>query len=50
MEENDYKNFNELYTKNEFIHKGKLFQKYYTNEVLFSDKARNSWVSPNKFY
>jgi len=44
---NNYKSFNILYTSNPPIHNGKLFQQYYSNEVLFSDNAKNSWVEPN---
>ncbi len=42
-----YSSFDELYDKNPEIHFGKLFQKYYTNDVLFSKDARNHWVPPN---
>lgn len=50
QKKNKYKNFSELYNdpNNQFLHSGRLFQKYYTNDVLFSDKARKQWVSPNK--
>lgn len=44
---NNYKSFDELYTNNSIIHNGKLFQQYYSNDVLFSDNAKNNWVPPN---
>lgn len=43
----NYKSFDELYDNNSPIHDGKFFQYYYSNEVLFSDKARTSWIPPN---
>ena len=26
---------------------GKLFQEYYSNDVLFTDESRQSWIKPN---
>lgn len=43
----DYPSFSELYKHHPEIHNGKLFEKYYSHDVLFSEKARNSWIPPN---
>lgn len=42
-----YDNFNDLYKQNPKIQNGKLFQEYYSSEVLFSNEARSNWVKPN---
>jgi hypothetical protein len=42
-----YKTFNELYNDNENIHSGRLFQKYYGDEI-FSEHAKNNWIPPNE--
>lgn len=47
ISKNFYKSFDELYNNHPEIHQGKLFQKYYSNDVLFSDQARNQWIPPN---
>jgi len=39
--------FNKLYRNNPFLHQGKLFQQYYTPKLLFTNKARNTWVPPD---
>jgi len=44
---NKYKNFKELYDNNPQIHNGKFVKNYYSDDVLFSDRARNVWVPPN---
>jgi len=43
----NYKSFNELYNNHPNIQKGGLFKEYYSNDVLFTDYARNNWVKPN---
>jgi len=48
MKKNKYADFEQLYNENKFLHKGSLFKMYYTDDVLFSEKARNVWVPPNK--
>jgi hypothetical protein len=40
-----YKTFSELYNDNENIHSGRLFQKYYGDEI-FSEHAKNNWIPP----
>lgn len=42
--------FAQLYTEYEYLSDGNLHKKYYTNELLFSDKARKEWVDPDKLY
>jgi hypothetical protein len=42
-----YPDFESLYVNNKDLQSGRLFTQYYTNEVLFTDLARNSWVAPN---
>lgn len=42
-------NFAQLYAEYDFLSDGNLHKKSYTNEVLFSDKARSEWVEPNIF-
>ena len=44
---NKYKTFDELYKNNPNIHTGSLFKKYYSDDVIFTPKARNEWVQPN---
>jgi hypothetical protein len=39
--------FAQLYAKYEYLSDGNLHKKYYTNELLFSDKARKEWVKPD---
>jgi len=43
----NYKSFDELYKSNPKIHYGSLFKEYYSDDVLFTDHARNNWVKPN---
>ena len=45
--ENNYKSFDDLYNDNKMIHYGSYFKNFYTNDVLFSDKARKEWVQPD---
>lgn len=47
QKKNNYKTFYELYTSNVHIQNGGLFKKYYSNDVIFSSKARNEWIPPN---
>lgn len=42
-----YKTFHDMYTLNRYIQNGKLFEKYYTKDILFTDHARANWVTPN---
>lgn len=42
----NYTNFDDLYNSNEEIHYGLLFKKYY-DEQIFSEYAKNNWMSPN---
>jgi len=39
-----YSTFAELYQDNLAIHSGKYHEKFYSNDVLFSDRAKTSWV------
>ena len=41
------KPFKELYENYPEIQNGKLFTKFYSNDILFTQTARNSWVPPN---
>lgn len=41
------KYFSELYDMNTEIHQGRLFEQYYSSDVIFTDEARNNWVPPN---
>lgn len=47
MVSNPELNFAQIYEANSYLSDGNLHKKYYTNEVLFSDKARKEWVKPN---
>ncbi len=47
MLDNPQLNFAQLYNNYTFLSDGNLHKKYYTNEVLFTEKARNEWVKPN---
>lgn len=47
---NKYESFYEMYDANKKIQNGKLFQQYYSNAVLFSDKARETWVPPDLLF
>ncbi len=40
-------NFDDLYTSNPILSNGKLHEKYYTGDVLFSSLAKNTYVPPN---
>ncbi|AYV75730.1 MAG: hypothetical protein Terrestrivirus2_238 [Terrestrivirus sp.] len=42
-----YPDFESLYVNNKDLQSGRLFTQYYSNEVLFTDLARNSWIAPN---
>ena len=44
---NKYKSFYELYMANPQIQNGRLFKEYYSDTILFSDRARNEWVAPD---
>ena len=39
--------FATIYSQNSYLSDGNLHKKYYTNEVLFSDKARKEWIEPD---
>lgn len=43
----NYQTFSELYLNHEKLHSGKLYKEYYTDDVIFTDKAKNNWVPPN---
>ena len=45
--ENQYETFAELYNNNPQIHNRRFFQHYYSNDVIFSPRARTHWVLPN---
>ncbi len=47
MLKNPKTDFAQLYSEHDFLSDGNLHTKYYSNEILFSDKARNQWVEPN---
>ena len=40
--------FKSIWNKHTIIQKGMLHKEYYTNELLFTDNARNNWVLPDK--
>lgn len=40
-------NFKTLYNKYTYLNDGNLHKKYYTNDVLFSEEARKTWIKPN---
>lgn len=42
-----YDSFEKLYDDNPVIHSGRLFEKYYTRERLFTPLARENWVEPD---
>jgi hypothetical protein len=42
-----YDSFKNLYNDNPIIHSGRLFEKYYTRERLFSPHSRDNWVEPD---
>jgi len=42
-----YSNFDQLYSANPILHRGKLFLEYYTPEVIFGQLARETWIPPN---
>lgn len=44
---NKYDTFDILFKSNPHLHKGRLFQEYYSNDIIFSSKAKNEWVKPN---
>lgn len=48
MLKNPQMDFAQLHTEYEYLSDGNLHKKYYSNEVLFSDKARNEWIKPDK--
>lgn len=50
MLSNPQMDFAQLYAKYEYLSDGNLHKKYYTNELLFSDKARKEWVNPDKLH
>ena len=39
--------FAQMYKKYSYLSDGNLHQKYYTNDVLFSNEARHQWIKPN---
>lgn len=39
--------FEQIYEKYTYLQFGSLFKKYYSDDVIFSQKAKNSWVEPN---
>ncbi len=43
-----FMNFDQMYLINPIIHNGNLHKEYYTNEVLFTEIAKNSWIVPDK--
>ena len=47
MLKNPKMDFAQLYSEYDYLSDGNLHKKYYTNEVLFSDKARKEWVEPD---
>jgi len=47
IEKNPQMNFAEIYNKYTYLSNGNLHKEYYTNEVLFTDYARNNWIEPN---
>lgn len=42
--------FAELYNKYSYLSDGNLHKKYYSNELIFSEKAKNEWVLPDLEY
>lgn len=46
--EHKYKTFDELYKNNPELHRGSLFREYYSDEIIFSNQARNMWIDPDK--
>ena len=47
MLSNSQMDFAQLYTEYDYLSNGNLHKKYYSNELLFSDKARSQWVKPD---
>ena len=47
MLKNPQMDFAQLYSEYSYLSDGNLHKKYYSNDVLFSDKARNEWIPPN---
>ncbi len=47
MLSNPQMDFAQLYTEYDYLSNGNLHKKYYSNELLFSDKARSQWVKPD---
>lgn len=45
---NPQMDFAQLYSEYDYLSDGNLHKKYYSNEVLFSDKARSEWIKPDK--
>lgn len=39
--------FAHIYSKYNYLSNGGLHKKYYTNEILFSERARKEWIPPN---
>lgn len=48
MLKNYQMDFAQLYNRYEYLSDGNLHKKYYSNEILFSEKAKNEWVNPDK--
>jgi len=42
-----FKTFKELYDRFPKIHYGSLFKEFYSNDIIFSDRARKTWIPPN---
>ena len=42
-----FKTFKELYDRFPKIHYGSLFKDFYSNDIIFSDRARKTWIPPN---
>jgi hypothetical protein len=47
QKKHNYTSFEELYKNHTKIQSGKLFKEYYTDEILFTEYARNNWIEPN---
>lgn len=45
---NNYKSFDDLYKSNPPIQNGSFFKNFYSDEVIFTTKARNEWIKPDK--
>lgn len=39
--------FSQIYSKYTYLSNGNLHKQFYSNEILFSNEARNKWIEPN---